>query len=104
LTFPKKVVIFGGKAAPGYFMAKLTIKLINKMFLLLVIIIYILIIYARAAIVNEDERIADRLKIVFIPNYNVSVAQIIIPAADSFSIILFSMYIFSFSAYFYSRI
>ncbi|KAH7825836.1 starch phosphorylase [Monocercomonoides exilis] len=66
LKRPPKVVIFGGKAAPGYFMAKKTIKLIC----------------AVGNVVNKDESIMDALKIVFIPNYCVSLAQIIIPAAD----------------------
>ena len=60
------VYIFGGKAAPGYYMAKLVIKLINSV----------------AEIVNNNERIKDILKIVFIPDYNVSNAEIIIPASD----------------------
>ena len=61
-----RTVIFAGKAASGYFMAKLIIHLINSV----------------ATKINSDSRIGDRLKIVFLPNYNVSVAEMVIPAAD----------------------
>jgi starch phosphorylase len=60
------VVIFAGKSAPGYYIAKLVIKLINNV----------------ALVLNMDERTSKYLKLVFIPNYNVSIAEIIIPASD----------------------
>jgi starch phosphorylase len=61
-----RTVIFAGKSAPGYAMAKLIIKLITSV----------------AEIVNTDPDIGDRLKVVFLPNYNVSMGQRIFPAAD----------------------
>ncbi|QHS76868.1 glycogen phosphorylase [Saccharomyces paradoxus] len=64
--YPRKVSIFGGKSAPGYYMAKLIIKLVNSV----------------ADIVNNDESIEHLLKVVFVADYNVSKAEIIIPASD----------------------
>ncbi len=64
--FVPRTYLFGGKAAPGYHMAKLIIKLINSV----------------GSIVNNDPDVAGRLKIFFVPNFHVSNGQRIYPAAD----------------------
>lgn len=66
LDIVPRTIIFGGKAAPGYFMAKMAIKLIN----------------AVGDVVNNDPDVAGRLKVVFLANYGVSLGQFSYPAAD----------------------
>jgi starch phosphorylase len=61
-----KTYVFAGKAAPGYFIAKRIIKLINNL----------------AKIINNDSRVKDQIKVAFIPDYKVSLAEKIFPAAD----------------------
>lgn len=61
-----RVSIFGGKAAPGYLAAKTIIKLINQV----------------AEVVNKDAETSEYLKVVFLANYNVSLAELVVPASD----------------------
>ncbi|MFH1074359.1 MAG: glycogen/starch/alpha-glucan phosphorylase [Candidatus Firestonebacteria bacterium] len=65
-NYAPRTFIFGGKAAPGYALAKLTIKFINSI----------------AAVINNDKEIKGRIKIVFLEDYRVSLAQKIFPASD----------------------
>lgn len=66
LDLVPRTIIFAGKAAPTYWKAKLVIKLITSI----------------GEVVNNDPRVGSRLRVVFLPNYNVSQAEVIMPAAD----------------------
>jgi starch phosphorylase len=66
LEMVPRTFIFAGKAAPGYYIAKQTIKLINVL----------------AGMINNDKRIQNKLKVVFLENYSVSLGELIFPASD----------------------
>ncbi len=66
LDIVPRTYIFAGKAAPGYYIAKQTIKLINTL----------------SSIINNDKTIKEKLKVVFLENYSVSLAEMVFPAAD----------------------
>ena len=66
MVLAPRTFIFGAKAAPGYYMAKLIIKLINNI----------------AGVVNDDPDVDGRLRVVFLENFNVTLAELIYPAAD----------------------
>jgi starch phosphorylase len=66
IDIPPRVCIFGGKAAPSYFMAKLIIKCINSV----------------AEVINKDPDVNEKLRVYFLPNYNVQIGHIVYPVSD----------------------
>ena len=66
LEITPRTFIFAGKSAPGYYFAKKTIKLINTL----------------AEVINKDQTIRGKIKVAFLENYNVSLAELLIPSAD----------------------
>jgi glycogen phosphorylase len=66
LAMPRRTFFFAGKAAPGYQLAKLVIKFINNL----------------AAVIDSDPQVAGRIKVLFLPEYNVTLAERLIPASD----------------------
>ncbi len=66
IDIPPRVCVFGGKAAPSYSMAKLMIKCINSV----------------AEVINKDPDVNDRLRVYFLPNYNVQIGHIVYPVSD----------------------
>jgi glycogen phosphorylase len=64
--YTPRTIIIAGKAAPGYYMAKLIIKMVNSV----------------SAIVNNDPEVNKFLKVLFLPNYSVSMAEVLVPATD----------------------
>jgi starch phosphorylase len=66
LDIPPRLFVFGGKAAPGYAMAKLIIKLVNSV----------------AEVINSDPDVNNRLQVLFIPNFNVQIGHMVYPMAD----------------------
>jgi glycogen phosphorylase len=66
MAVPPRTFFFAGKAAPAYLLAKLIVKLINNV----------------GRVIDEDPATRERIKVVFLPNYNVTLAERLIPASD----------------------